>query len=101
VASSWEALSAWTQQLNDSEDSDSDTWPQDPQDLIVRAGAKAGRPITDVTLHLEVLPVVGNRHWLLTENPNRHFLHAIVTHAVAADLSRHDDWLLDALNRIG
>jgi hypothetical protein len=98
VASSWQALSAWTQQLNDSDDWDSDTWQQG---LIARAETKAGRPIADVEVHLELLPVVGTRHWLLTEDPNRHFLHAIVTPALAADLGLHDDWLLDALNRIG
>jgi len=100
VASSWKALSDWTQQLSDSE-VDREIWPHDPQDLIARAGAKAGRPITDVVVHLEVLPVVGNLRWVLTEDPNRHFLHVIVTPAVAADLRLRDDWLLDALIRIG
>jgi hypothetical protein len=52
-------------------------------------------------VHLEVLPVAGTRHWLLTEDPNRHFLHAIVTSDAAADLGLNDDWLLDALRRIG
>ena len=98
VASTWSALSAWTQQLSDSDDWDSDNWQQG---LIARAETKAGRPIADVVVHLEVLPVVGARHWLLTEDPNRHFLHAIVTPAVAADLGLYDDWLLDALKRIG
>jgi len=100
VASSWEVLSDWTQQLSDSE-VDREIWPHDPQDLIARAGAKAGRPIADVVVHLEVLPVVGTRRWVLTEDPNRHFLHVIVTPAVAADLRLRDDWLLDALIRIG
>jgi len=98
VISSWPALSAWTQLLGDSDDWDSDSWQQG---LIARAETKAGRPIADVKVHLEVLPVFGARHWLLTEDPNRHFLHAIVTPAVAADLGLHDDWLLDALKRIG
>lgn len=98
VASSWPALSTWTQQLSDSEDWYSNTWQQV---LILRAETKVGRPIADVEAHLEVLPVVGTRHWLLTEDPNRHFLHVIVTPAVAADLRLRDDWLLDALIRIG
>jgi hypothetical protein len=98
VSSSWPALSAWTQQVNDSDDSNSDTWQPS---LIARAETKAGRPIADVEVHLELLPVVGTRHWLLTQDPSRHFLHAIVTPALAADLGHHDDWLLDALNRIG
>lgn len=98
VASSWSVLSAWTQQLNDSDDPNSDTWQPG---LIARAETKAGRPIADVEVHLELLPVVGTRHWLLTQDPNRHFLHAIVTPALAADLGLHDDWLLDALKRIG
>ena len=98
VASSWTALSAWTQQLSDSEDGDSVSWQQG---LIARAETKAGRPIGDVKVHLEVLPVLGTRQWLLTEDPNRQFVHAIVTPAVAADLGLHDDWLLDALKRIG
>jgi len=98
VASTWSSLSAWTQQLSESDDWDSDNWQRG---LIAQAETKAGRPIADVVVHLEVLPVVGTRHWLLTEDPNRHFLHAIVTPAVAADLGLHDDWLLDALKRIG
>jgi len=98
VSSSWEALSPWTQQLSDSEDADSDTWQQG---LIARAETKAGRPIGDVEVHLEVLPIAGTRHWLLTEDPNRHLLHAIVTRGSAADLGLHDDWLLDDLKRIG
>jgi hypothetical protein len=98
VASSWEALSPWTQVLIDSDDWDSDSWQQD---LIARAEKKAGRPIADLEVHLEVLPVVGAGHWLLTEDPDRHFLHVIVTPAVAADLGLADDWLLDALGRIG
>lgn len=98
VASSWEALSTWAQQLSDYEDWDGDSWEQG---LIARAETKAGRPIADVAVHLEVLPVVGTRHWLLTEDQHRHFLHVIVTPSVAADLGRHDDWLLDALKRIG
>jgi hypothetical protein len=100
VASSWEALSDWTQQLSGSE-VDRDAWPHDPQDLIARAGVKAGRPIADVIVHLEVLPVVGTQRWVLTEDPNRHFLHVIVTPAVVADVRLRDGWLLDALIRIG
>jgi hypothetical protein len=98
VASSWDALSAWTQQLSDHEDWDSGPWQQG---LIDRAETKAGRPIGDVEVHLEMLPIADTRHWLLTEDPNRHFLHAIVTPRAATDLGLHDDWLLDALKRIG
>lgn len=100
VASSWEVLSDWTQQLSDSE-ADTDIWPHDPQDLIARAVAKAGRPVADVVVHLEMLPVGGAQRWLLTEDPNRHFLHVMVTPAVAADLRLRDEWLLDALIRVG
>ena len=98
VASSYQALSTWTQQISDSEEWDNDTWQQG---LIARAEKKVGRPIADVDVLVEVLPVVGTRHWLLTEDPNRHFLHVIVTPSVAANLGRHDNWLLDALKRIG
>jgi hypothetical protein len=73
VASSWPALSAWTQRLNDSDDWDSDTWQQG---LIARAETRAGRhfptrpprgdlglaqghrPIAEVEVHLELLPVL-------------------------------------------
>jgi hypothetical protein len=98
VASSWEALSAWTAQLSDSENWDSDTWHQG---LIDWAETRAGRPIGDVEVRLEVLPIARTRHWLLTEDANRHFLHAIVTPGAAADLGQNGDWLLDALKRIG
>jgi hypothetical protein len=98
VESSWGTLTPWMKQLDDLELLGDEDWPRD---LIARADTRVGRPIADVAVHLEVLPVIGLRHWTLTEDPTRHLLHALITADIAVEPRSHDQWLVDALNRIG
>lgn len=105
VASTWESLSAWLDRIHDLErprggdgDLASDEWAPD---LIKRADGLARRPIADVAVHLEVLPVAGPWHSLVTEDAEQHLIHALVAPAFLTEPWGHDDWLLDALVRNG
>jgi hypothetical protein len=103
VESSWESLSAWLDRLHDFErpPAGDEDLPLPEWDLIERADGLARRPIADVEVHLDVLPVAGTPHWLLTEEPDRHLIHAVVTPTFILNPWDHDDWLLDALARTG
>jgi len=98
VMSSWPALAPWLEQLKDLRFLGDDDWPSD---LIDRADAQARRPIADVAVHLEMLPIAGLQHWILTEDRPKHLLHALVAPDVATHPRGHDRRLLDALIRIG
>jgi hypothetical protein len=105
VASSWESLSAWLDRVHDFErprggDGDLATaeWALN---LMKRADGLARRPIADVAVHLGVLPVAGQWHWLVTEDADQHVIHALVAPAFITEPWGHDDWLLDALVRTG
>jgi hypothetical protein len=105
MTASWESLSAWLDRIHDLElprgrdgDLTSAEWAPN---LIEHADGVAGRPIADVAVHLGVLPVAGPWHWLVTEDADQHFIHALVTPAFITKPSGHDGWLLDALVRNG
>lgn len=96
--SSWPALAPWLEQLKELRFLGDDAWPSD---LIARADGQAMRPLADVAVHLEVLPIAGLHHWVLTEDPVMHLVHALVTPDLATYPRGYDRWLLDALTRIG
>lgn len=97
VSTTWSQLQDWRTDQGRSESSRSN-WALD---LITLADADAGRPIRDVTVYLETLPVAGSRHWLLTEDVERALLHAVVSADLAAAPTNHFPWLLGSLARIG
>ena len=98
VATTWPALSGWVEDVQHLDPWAKDGWPQD---LIARADRQAGRPIADVDVQLEILPIPGLRQWTLTEAPDRHLIHALVTPEMAQEPPRLVPWLLDVLHRIG
>jgi hypothetical protein len=106
VASSWESLSSWLDLVHDEiarprgEEGDPE-WAEWAPHLIERADGLARRPIADVAVHLGVLPVAGQWHWLVTEDADQHVIHALVASAFITEPWGYDDWLLDALVRSG
>jgi hypothetical protein len=97
VVSTWPELSPWGMEMSLEEYWDErNNWAAD---VIAEADAKAGRPVADVAVHLEILPVEGSYRWLLTESPERAVLHALVTPELAADQEDLRDWLVRLLQR--
>jgi hypothetical protein len=70
-------------------------------DLIAQADRTKGSPIADVTLHLETLPIRGTQRWVLSEDPDRRRLHALVSADLVTNPERHFGWLLESLQRLG
>ncbi len=97
VATTWPQLQDWSTGQVRSETSRSN-WALD---LITHADADAGHPIRDVTVYLEILPVAGSRHWVLTEDIDRAMLHAAVSADFTTAPTNHFPWLLSSLARIG
>lgn len=99
VATTWSVLSIWMAEISEIDHwGGEDGWPRD---LVARADKLAGRPIGDVDVRLEILPVAGLRHWVQTEDPDRRLLHAVVTPELAHERRLLDRWLIDALRGIG
>jgi hypothetical protein len=99
VASTWPGVSEWLLDLPQIEpETPAENWPAE---LIAQADRNNGSPIADVSVQLVVLPVAGGKHWVLTEDPRRHLLHALVSSDLLLDAERHFDWLLTSLRRIG
>lgn len=99
VSTTWPQLRDWGRnQLRSEVEPSRGNWPLD---LVTLADADAGRPIRDVTMHLEILPVAGSNHWLLTEDVDRAMLHAVVSADLATAPANHFPWLRSSLARIG
>jgi hypothetical protein len=76
VVSTWPAILEWLQDLRHLRpETPSENWEAE---LIAQADRNNGSPIADVMVHLGVLPIAGSAHWVLTEDPRRHLLHALV-----------------------
>ena len=98
VASSWPAVSGWLRSLLvPRPDTPTENWAAE---LIAQADRNNGSPIADVSVHLEVLPVAGTQAWILTEDRQRHLLHALVSADLRTEPQRHFPWLLRSLRHI-
>ncbi len=95
--STWPAITTWL-----ARQPERDTWSSNwPADLVARVEQVKGEPIADVTVQLDTLPVRGTRHWVLSQDRERRSLHALVSADLLSHPEQHNEWLSQALHRIG
>jgi hypothetical protein len=97
AASAWPVVSEWLRGPVWGSAESRRAWEHE---LMRRAEHDHGASVRNVSLHLSLLPISGPQHWMLTEDPGRHLMHALVSTDVHTDAARHRDWLRQAIGRV-